>query len=181
MCKVNSSSQGHLLCTCRGFPHCGQEWCVSCIPRTINGMRQKPQMSLKHKHRKHQWSCAQARLAPVHMQYSSCVSVWGSYPAIARMTHQHQAAVPGTCVTLLVTRWLQCGQRTKPGAPLRYSTAMGTGCGWLTTAIGWVCLLLTRGAAPAAIQETDEVIRRREEQVRQRLIHPLDTLLGTPS
>lgn len=38
--------QGHLLYVYRWFPHCGQEWCTSCRPRTINGIRQQPQINL---------------------------------------------------------------------------------------------------------------------------------------
>lgn len=80
------SWQCHLAYVWMWFPHCGQEWCASCRPRTMNGIRQKPQTNPITARRKHMhqaafpgryvtlvvttcWQCGQQTRAGASLRY----------------------------------------------------------------------------------------------------------------
>lgn len=65
------------------------------------------------------------------------------HPNITRMTHVHQAVLPGTYLTFELTTCWQKGQETTPESSVRYAGKMGTGRGWVVTTearLVWVVL-----------------------------------------
>lgn len=88
-------------------------------------------------------------LATFTPHHRLCVPLSEPHPDSARMTHMHQAVLPGTYLTFELTTCWQKGQETVLEKSVRYAGKMGTGRGWVTTTdAGVVWVVLPGGVTP---------------------------------